>query len=83
MRLLVDCHCFDYPTPQGINTYLCGIYSELIPIATDIQFFLAATNTDNLKQIFGEHTNVHYVKIEHGGSFKRLPQPDPQFGIMD
>lgn len=72
MRLLVDCHCFDYPTPQGINTYLRGIYSELIPIATNIEFFLAAADTDNLKRIFGEHPNVHYVKIEHGGSLKRL-----------
>ena len=72
MRLLVDCHCFDYPTPQGINTYLRGIYSELIPIAKDIDFFLAAADTDNLKQIFGEHPNVHYVKIDHGGSLKRL-----------
>lgn len=72
MKILVDCHCFDYPTPQGINTYLRGLYSSLIPIAKDIEFYLAANNIGNLKSIFGEHRNVVYVKIPHKGSAARL-----------
>lgn len=72
MRLLVDCHCFDYPTPQGINTYLRGLYSALIPMAQDIEFYLAANNIDNLKRIFGERRNINYVPIPHKGSLSRL-----------
>lgn len=72
MKFLVDCHCFDFPIPQGINTYLCGLYSALIPMAQDIEFVLAANNTDRLKAIFGEADNIFYVQIPHEGSLKRL-----------
>ncbi len=72
MRLLIDCHFFDYPTPQGINTYIKGLYSSLIPAAKDIEFYLAANDIDNLKSIFGEHKNVVYIKIPHKGSLSRL-----------
>lgn len=72
MRLLVDCHCFDYPTPQGINTYLRGLYCALIPMAPDIEFYLAANNVAILKKIFGERPNIHYVQIPHKGSLSRL-----------
>lgn len=72
MRLLVDCHCFDYPTPQGINTYIKGLYSSLIEIAKDIEFYFSANDTDNLKSVFGEHPNVFYIKIAHSGSLGRL-----------
>lgn len=72
MKLLVDCHCFDYPTPQGINTYLRGLYSSLIPKAENIVFYLAANNIDNLKNIFGEKENIVYLKIPFKGSLSRL-----------
>ena len=42
MRLLIDAHCFDYGTSEGINTYLSGLYRELVKIATDIDFFFVA-----------------------------------------
>ena len=72
MKLLVDCHCFDYPTPQGINTYINGLYSSLIPIAYDIEFYMTAHDIENLRSKFGEHRNVHYVQIPHKGSLSRL-----------
>lgn len=78
MKLLVDCHCFDYPTPQGINTYIQGLYTALIPKAQDIQFYLAANNIDNLRNIFGEHSNIEYVKIPKAGSFSRLASVFPK-----
>lgn len=72
MKFLVDCHCFDFSIPQGINTYLCGLYRALIPLAQDIEFYLAANNIDNLKKIFGEHRNINYIQIPHKGSLSRL-----------
>lgn len=72
MKLLVDCHCFDFPTPQGINTYLSGLYGALIPMAQDIEFVLAANNIDRLKSIFGEGDNLSYVRIPQAGSLQRL-----------
>ncbi len=72
MKLLIDCHCFDYHTPQGINTYLRGLYSSLIPKAPNIRFYLAANNIDNLKNIFGEKDNITYLKIPSKGSLSRL-----------
>lgn len=72
MRLLVDCHCFDYPTPQGINTYIKGLYASLIEVAKDIEYYFAANDIDNLRSIFGEHSNVFYIKIPHSGSLGRL-----------
>ena len=72
MKLLVDCHCFDYPTPQGINTYIKGLYTSLVPIAKDVDFYFAANDTNNLKLIFGEYRNVFYIKIPHCGSLSRL-----------
>ncbi len=72
MKLLVDCHCFDYFTPQGINTYIQGLYLSLIPKAQDIQFYLAANDIKNLRNIFGDHHNVEYIEIPHSGSLSRL-----------
>lgn len=72
MKLLVDCHCFDFPIPQGINTYLRGLYGALMPMAQDIEFILAANDLNRLKSIFGEGDNIKYVRIPQGGSLKRL-----------
>lgn len=72
MKLLVDCHCFDYPYPQGINTYLKGLYSALFSIAGDIEFYLCAANESTIRKIFGWYPNVHYVKLPKGNSISRL-----------
>lgn len=72
MRILIDAHVFDH-SPQGSKTYLLGLYGCLIPIATHIDFYFAAYNTDKLKKEFGlSHTNVHYVKYSSNNKFYRL-----------
>lgn len=76
MRLLVDAHVFDGKF-QGTRTYLEGIYKQLIK-HEDIDFYFAAQDTDNIYKVFGEHNNVHYVKLESGGSVKRLTQLWPK-----
>lgn len=72
MRLLVDAHCFDYPTSEGINTYLKGLYSELPRIAPEVDFYFAARDIAKLQNIFGNAANVHYVKLAASSKVGRL-----------
>lgn len=72
IRLLVDMHSFDWQ-PEGVTTYLKGLYSALIPLAKeDVQFFFAASDCDKLKSIFGEHANLQYIPIAKTRLLKRL-----------
>lgn len=70
MKLLVDCHVFDGKF-SGVRTYIQGIYSNMTK-HKDIDFYFVAQDTENLKIIFGESTNVHYVKLQMPNKFKRL-----------
>ena len=72
MNLLVDCHCFDEKTAQGINTYIRGIYSVLPALAPEIDFYFAARNTDNLRELFGSGRNIHYVRLRSDARMRRL-----------
>ena len=72
MRLLIDAHCFDYGTSEGINTYLSGLYRELVKIATDIDFFFVAHDIDKIRVIFGEFQNTHYVPLTATNRIYRL-----------
>lgn len=72
MKILVDAHCFDYNTSEGINTYIKGLYSEVIKIAEEIDFYFVANNINRLADIFGEHHNVHYVKLTAHNKIQRL-----------
>ena len=76
MKLLVDCHVFDGKF-QGTRTYIQGLYTSLIKYA-NIDFFFAAQDIENLKTCFGEKVNVHYIKLKHGGSIKRLALEYPR-----
>lgn len=70
MRLLVDAHVFDGKF-QGTRTYIEGIYTNLVRHA-DIDFYFAAYNVDNLKRVFGEADNIHYVKLYSKNNIIRL-----------
>lgn len=50
MRLLIDCHCFDFEISQGITTYIQGIYSELPDLAQDIEFSLSLPISERLRE---------------------------------
>lgn len=63
MKLLVDCHVFD-SNYSGVRTYLQGIYSYIIKYK-DIDFYFAASDIVNLKRIFGEAENIHYVSLKY------------------
>lgn len=76
MKLLVDCHVFDGKF-QGTRTYLQGLYSCMISYK-DIDFYFAARDTNNIKNVFGEAENIHYVKMRSSGSVKRLAVEIPK-----
>lgn len=78
MKLLVDAHCFDYNTSEGINTYMRGLYEELVKIAWNIDFYFAASNVERIKEIFGQRDNVHYIKLEAKSKVVRLLTEMPQ-----
>lgn len=71
MNILVDGHVFD-DKYQGTRSYLKGLYLALIPICKDWNFFIAATNTDNLKKEFGDFENLQFVPLKKGNKFYRL-----------
>ena len=85
MKLLVDVHCFDYHTAEGVNTYLRGLYGELVEIAPDVDFYFAAQDIDKVKALFGEYSNVHYVPLKSRNKIYRLLFEFPviirQYGI--
>lgn len=72
MRLLVDMHCFDYATTEGVNTHLNGLYSEAIKLPGDIEFYFAACDISKIKKIFGERPNVSYVELKSRNRYYRL-----------
>lgn len=72
MRLLIDAHCFDYQTSEGVNTYLRGLYSELVKIAINIDFYFVANDVSKIREIFGEAYNVHYIPLASKNKMYRL-----------
>ena len=71
MKLLVDAHIFDEKF-QGTRTYLKGLYSALIPIAKDWEFYFIANDVENLEQEFGKFSHVHYLKFTSKNKYYRL-----------
>ena len=51
LKIFVDAHCFDTEF-QGTQTFIRGLYSELIRSQPNIQFFFGSANPDNIKSIF-------------------------------
>lgn len=72
MKLLVDAHCFDYKTTEGINTYLSGLYVALLKQAPDVEFYFMAANIEKVKSIFGQGENIHYIELSSKNKIYRL-----------
>jgi glycosyltransferase involved in cell wall biosynthesis len=70
IKIFVDCHVFDYCF-QGTRTYIQGIYKEFIK-DKDYDFYFAANNLDNLKDIFGTSENIFFIKYSYKSKFLRL-----------
>lgn len=69
-KLLIDCHVFDEGF-QGTTTYIRGLYKAMIT-NQDFDYYFAAYDTDHLKKIFGERSNITYLKYRSKNKFYRL-----------
>ncbi|MBQ1209899.1 MAG: glycosyltransferase family 4 protein [Bacteroidales bacterium] len=85
MRILVDCHCFDYVTSEGVNTHIRGLYSAMLRHAPeDWEFYFASKYPEKLtwagyrQDVDSDYSNevissrVHFVKLSDGGKLQRL-----------
>lgn len=72
MNILIDAHCFDHHGTEGIDTYIKGIYTHLIPLAPDMTFHFAARDTQRLREIFGNAPNIKYIPLESGNRLTRV-----------
>lgn len=70
IKIFVDCHVFDGGF-QGTRTYIQGIYKEFIK-DKNYEFYFAASNTENLRNIFGLYENVFFIKYSYKNKFLRL-----------
>jgi glycosyltransferase involved in cell wall biosynthesis len=70
LNIFVDCHVFDYGF-QGTRTYIQGLYLELLKDKSK-QFYFTAGNIPNLKSIFGEAENIHYLEYKSKNKYYRL-----------
>ncbi len=77
MKILINAHVFDGKF-QGSRTYIKGLYTEMILLKKDWDFYFVAQNTTNLEEEFGTHQNVHYLHLKHHNKFIRLFWEIPQ-----
>lgn len=78
MKLLIDCHCFNGSSAEGINTYIKGVYSVMPALAPDIEFYFASGLGDKLADIFGSAPNVNYIKLGSHGRIRRMLSEYPR-----
>jgi glycosyltransferase involved in cell wall biosynthesis len=70
IRLFLDAHTFDNEF-QGSRTFIKYLYNVLVT-NYDFEFYFAAHDIENLKETFGLHTNIHYIKYKFRSSSMRL-----------
>jgi glycosyltransferase involved in cell wall biosynthesis len=69
-KIFVDCHVFD-KSFEGTRTYIQGLYLELIK-SENLEFYFAAYDIQNLKSIFGNASNINYLKYKSQNKYYRL-----------
>ena len=71
MKILIDAHIFDGKF-QGSRTYIKGIYSEMIQIKKDWEFYFVGIEVDNIKNVFGIYENTNYLQFKFKSKYIRL-----------
>src|SRR5690606_38990805 len=66
----IDCHVFDKGF-QGTRTYIEGLYKELVKDENSM-FYFASNEPENLKKVFGQGDNCHYLKYKSFTAVGRL-----------
>lgn len=72
MKIFVECHYLDSQVYSGASVYIIELYKSMLSFAKDVHFYFAASNIENLKLIFGEESNVHYVQTSKNKIYRLL-----------
>ena len=85
MRILVDCHCFDYVTSEGVNTHIRGLYSAVLRLAPeDWEFYFVSRYPEKLTWAgYGADADsdfsnevissrIHFIRLSDRGKWHRL-----------
>lgn len=70
LKIFVDAHVFD-ERYQGTRTYIKEIYS-LLALRQDLEIYLGAQDTENLRKDFPNLNNVYFIKLKAKSSWARL-----------
>ena len=70
IKIFVDCHKFDEDY-QGITSYIKGLYNELSK-DENFHFYFASSNSNSLKKVFGEASNITYLDYFSNNKWIRL-----------
>ena len=76
IRLFLDAHVLDQEF-QGTRTFIREIYS-LLACKEDVELFVAAFDTENLKRNFPGRENVHFIPYRSRSSLVRLGWEIPE-----
>jgi glycosyltransferase involved in cell wall biosynthesis len=71
IRLFIDAHTFDNEF-QGTRTFIREIYRQVALLGPEIDFFIAARDTDNLKREFNFLPNANFIRYKSGSSMLRI-----------
>lgn len=77
VKLLVDCHSFDFDFSQGITSYIEGIYKILPSINKSVEFYFVAKDVEKIRKKFGESSNIHYLRLKSKNRLYRLVREIP------
>ena len=76
LKLFVDAHCFDGEY-QGSRTFVKEVYKVLAE-KKDILLYLAAHDTDKLREHFPDEENITFLKYKSRSGFFRLAYDIPR-----
>ena len=71
MTIFVDAHVFDHGY-EGSRSYLEGLYTKLTEAAPGITFIFGSSDVSGLQAVFGNKSNVKYVKYHSTNRLIRL-----------
>jgi glycosyltransferase involved in cell wall biosynthesis len=73
MRILVDCHSFDKERFQGVNTYIIGVYKEMMDRApSNWHFIFYCADSAYLRSVFNDYNNLTFYQSKNNSFLYRF-----------
>jgi len=71
LKLFIDAHCFDNEF-QGTRTFIKELYKQLVKLTNRIDYYVAASNIENLKSEFDFMPFATFIKYNSSNAFARV-----------